>query len=211
MPVLEWMTDVVWGKPLARARMVSATGWTGAVLALLAGAAHAEEAPYAGFEAREIASLSAEDQRAILSGEGWGLALPAELNGYPGPLHVLELSAELALTEAQQAAVAAVFSSMRADAQEAGEAYVAAEAHLSRMFAAGHADLPRLGGLLQASADALTRLREVHLGAHLEVTPILTPEQRATYAQLRGYGTGAADHSGHGGHAHGDHKGHGSN
>ncbi|MFS4582478.1 hypothetical protein [Phaeobacter sp. C3_T13_0] len=42
-----------------------------------------------GFEAREIARLSEQDIDALRNGAGWSLALPAELNGFPGPSHVL--------------------------------------------------------------------------------------------------------------------------
>lgn len=48
--------------------------------------------PYSGFEAREIKSLSEQDIEELRRGGGWGLALPAELNGRPGPAHLLELS-----------------------------------------------------------------------------------------------------------------------
>ena len=51
--------------------------------------------PYAGQETRVISSLSPEDQRALRAGEGGGLAKPAELNGYPGPAHVLELELDV--------------------------------------------------------------------------------------------------------------------
>ncbi len=168
---------------------------------MLAAPAWAEQQPYAGFEAREIASLSAEDQRAILAGEGWGLALPAELNGYPGPLHVLELADALDLTDAQRAEVQAIYDAMKADAQKAGRAYVEAEAMVSHMFAAGHADPQRLEMMLQQSASALAELRAVHLAAHLAVTPMLSDAQKEIYAQMRGY-DGGHGNAGHGSHAH---------
>ena len=51
--------------------------------------------PYAGEEGREIKALSAADVDAYLTGQGMGFAKAAELNGYAGPKHVLELAAEL--------------------------------------------------------------------------------------------------------------------
>jgi hypothetical protein len=36
-----------------------------------------------------------------------GLALPAELNGYPGPIHVLELSDKLGLSAEQKSRIEA--------------------------------------------------------------------------------------------------------
>lgn len=160
--------------------------------------------PYAGQERREIASLSETDVDAILAGRGWGLAKPAELNGYPGPAHVLELAEELALSDAQRAQVQAIFNEMEAAAKTAGAAYVESEAHLTEVFRMGHASPERLDVLLAASADALARLRMVHLAAHLKVTPILNEEQKQKYARLRGYDdeTGGHGTAAHGGHSH---------
>ncbi|MCM2561855.1 hypothetical protein M8756_07310 [Lutimaribacter sp. EGI FJ00015] len=168
---------------------------------LLATPATAENPPYAGQEARDIASLSAEDQRAIMAGEGWGLALPAELNGYPGPLHVLELADALGLSDSQRTEVQAVFDAMKSDAQEAGRAYVEAEAMVSHMFRAGHANDQRLNMMLHQSAEALAALRAVHLRAHMVVTSMLSDEQEEIYAQKRGY-DGAHGGADHGTHAH---------
>ncbi|SDI76403.1 Spy/CpxP family protein refolding chaperone [Lutimaribacter saemankumensis] len=163
-------------------------------------AALAEKAPYAGMDARDIASLSQEDVDAILAGRGWGLALPAELGGYPGPLHILELADDLNLSDTQRAEVQAVYDAMKADAQKAGSAYVEAEAMLSHMFRMGHADPQRLELMLKRSSDALAELRAVHLRAHLTVTPMLTEDQKEIYARERGY-AGGHGHAGHGGHA----------
>ena len=172
-------------------------------VALALPGAAATDQPYAGQEGREIASLSEADIAALLAGEGWGLALPAELNGYPGPAHVLELTAELELSETRVARVQAIFDAMRAEAQRVGAVYVEAERHLSMMFRMGHASPGLLQAQLAASAEALAELRLVHLRAHLEVTPLLTEAQRAAYVELRGYHGdhgGQGDHSGHGGH-----------
>ena len=61
--------------------------------------------PYAGQQAREVASLSAEELRDLKAGRGMGLAKAAEVNGHPGPAHVLELADELQLTPSQRDAV----------------------------------------------------------------------------------------------------------
>ena len=44
--------------------------------------AHAQQ-PYAGFEARTIKALSDQQLADLRAGRGMGLALAAELNGYP--------------------------------------------------------------------------------------------------------------------------------
>jgi hypothetical protein len=64
--------------------------------------ADAPSAPYSGQQTRSIKALSSEDIAALLKGEGMGMAKAAELNGYPGPVHVLTLAKELKLTESQR-------------------------------------------------------------------------------------------------------------
>ncbi|MFC3612605.1 hypothetical protein ACFORG_02430 [Lutimaribacter marinistellae] len=182
--------------------MNAATAMFATALLLLCGGAQAADQPYAGQEGREIASLSAEDVAALLDGQGWGLAKPAELNGYPGPAHVLELSDALELSEAQAARVKEIFDRMKNEARALGAEYVEAEEHLSRMFRMGHANAGMLDAQLSASAEALAQLRAVHLKAHLATTPVLSEAQLTAYAKLRGY-----DGAAHGGHGHG-HGGH---
>src|SRR4051812_39523929 len=65
--------------------------------------------PYAGQDARDIKSLSAEDIAELRRGGGWGFAKAAELNGMPGPAHLLELKDQIGLTPDQVAAVQAIF------------------------------------------------------------------------------------------------------
>lgn len=194
-------------------RRVATRAWlllaaTGTVIGAVAQTASAQdaEAPYAGQQARDIASLSADDIADLRAGRGWGLALPAELNGYPGPAHVLEMGEALGLSAAQRSAVQAIFDTMQADAIDAGAAYIDAEAHLSRLFASGHASPARLDAMLEESAGALARLRDVHLAAHLETTPLLSAAQKDTYARLRGYTDDSGGAEGHGGHS--GHSGH---
>ncbi len=53
---------------------------------------------YIGQENRKIKSLSSEDIESLETGTGdafGGLAKLAELNGYPGPRHVLDLGKEV--------------------------------------------------------------------------------------------------------------------
>jgi hypothetical protein len=57
--------------------------------------------PYAGQERRSIKALSDNEVRDLAEGRGMGLARAAELNSFPGPMHVLELANELGLSEAQ--------------------------------------------------------------------------------------------------------------
>jgi hypothetical protein len=61
------------------------------ILMMIGNAAAQSAGPYAGMQARPIKALSAEQIADLKAGRGMSLALAAELNGYPGPRHVLEL------------------------------------------------------------------------------------------------------------------------
>lgn len=146
--------------------------------------------PYAGMEGRRIKALSAEDVAGLLAGRGMALALAAELNGYPGPMHVLEHAEALSLTGAQRAVAEGLRSRMLDEARTLGARIVALEEELDRLFAGGAADTGRLA-VLTASLGVLNgRLREVHLATHIAMRDALTPEQRTDYARLRGYTSG---------------------
>jgi hypothetical protein len=58
--------------------------------------------PYAGLERRAVKALGDDEIADLRAGRGMGLALAAELNGYPGPRHVLEHADALALTSEQR-------------------------------------------------------------------------------------------------------------
>jgi hypothetical protein len=53
------------------------------------------QSPYSGMQTRSIKALSEQQVADLTAGRGMGLALAAELNGYPGPFHVLELADKL--------------------------------------------------------------------------------------------------------------------
>src|ERR1044071_8236681 len=72
--------------------------------------------PYAGFETRPVKALSEQQVADLRAGRGMGLAMPAELNSYPGPMHVLEHAAALNLTAEQRERTAALIATMKAAA-----------------------------------------------------------------------------------------------
>src|SRR3712207_9323090 len=78
-------------------------------------------------EAREIKALSPQEVADLRAGRGMGLALPAELNRYPGPMHVLELADPLDLSPEQRRRMEGLVEAMRAEARPLGEAVIAAE------------------------------------------------------------------------------------
>lgn len=162
--------------------------------------------PYAGQQARDVTSLSASDLAQIEAGQGWGLAKPAELNGYPGPAHVIELATELKLTTEQRRAVEAIFNAMKAAAIEAGRLYIDAERNVDEVFRSGAATPDQLHAATMAAGERRAALRLTHLEAHISTAALLSEHQRRQYDQLRGY-TGAGGHGGH--HGHGAHQKHG--
>ncbi|MDQ3687118.1 MAG: Spy/CpxP family protein refolding chaperone [Acidobacteriota bacterium] len=160
--------------------------------------AQEQRSPYVGQEVRDIKSLSDAEVQGYLQGRGMGLAKPAELNGYPGPMHVLELSQQLQLTDDQRAATQRSFERMRAEAVRLGRLFVEKEAELNRLFGDVRADSGNLQRLVGETARLQGELRLSHLRAHLEMRSILTPQQITRYNELRGYGTGDAPHQRHG-------------
>ena len=155
---------------------------------MLVSSASIAQAPYAGMEARPIKALSEQQIADLQAGRGMGLALAAELNGYPGPSHVLELADKLDLSSDQRGQVQRLFDSMKAEAVPLGSKLIEQESNLDRQFAT-HAITPEI--LKVATAEvAMTQgaLRETRLKYHLATVRILTPDQMQRYAGLRGYG-----------------------
>jgi hypothetical protein len=116
-----------------------------------------------------------------------GLALAAELNGYPGPMHVLELAQALGLSADQHQRVQGLYDSMKAEAIAAGEQLIDREAALDRAFKERSIDAPRLAELSAAIGRMQGELRAVHLKYHLTTAELLNSEQMRRYAELRGY------------------------
>jgi Spy/CpxP family protein refolding chaperone len=159
-------------------------------LSFLASAAFAQS-PYVGMQTRPIKALSEQQVADLQAGRGMGLALAAELNGYPGPAHVLELANQLGLSGDQKARVQNLFDSMKAEALPLGAKLLDQEAALDRQFA-DHSITPQILKAETAKIGATqAELRETHLKYHLQTAQILTPDQMQRYSVLRGYGSAA--------------------
>lgn len=173
-----------------------------AALAVLTPAAAADQ-PYAALDERSIKALSDEEIADLQAGHGMGMALPAELNGYPGPRHVLDLADELSLTAEQRARTQTIYDGMQIAAKAMGAQIVAKEAALDAMFADGtvERDPQAVADLVTDIALSRGALRLLHLRAHIVTRHLLTLEQLENYAVLRGYGAPAPE--GHGQHQHG--------
>lgn len=156
---------------------------------------HAVE--YKEQEQREIKSLSFEDIESIKTGKGWGMAKPAELNGYPGPSHVLDLAEELNLSAKQYAKIKSLFVQMQEVAISVGERYLKAERRLDEAFRSKEISPNVLKELIGISAQTQAELRHVHLSTHLEMVRLLATHQISNYNQLRGYAGAPTQHHMH--------------
>ncbi|MGB5295721.1 MAG: Spy/CpxP family protein refolding chaperone [Thermoanaerobaculia bacterium] len=174
-----------------------------AMVASVTGQTAADQSPYVALEGREIKALSPEQIEGYEAGLGMGLAMAAEMNGYPGPRHVLELRDELDLTEAQIQSTERVFGAMQEAARGLGRQIVTQERELDRLFAAHDMDTSRLSERVMQVAELQGQLRAAHLLAHLEMMQVLSHEQIERYIELRGYR--AAGHQAH--HPEGGHSG----
>jgi Spy/CpxP family protein refolding chaperone len=164
-------------------------------LFLLVTATAVAQTPYAGLQTRPVKALSEQQIADLNAGRGMGLALAAELNGYPGPSHVLELADKLELSSDQRQKVQSLFDSMKAEAQPLGSKLIAQETDLDRLFASRAITTDSLKASTTAIAVTQGELRETHLKYHLSTAAILTPAQMQRYADLRGYGSsGTPEH-----------------
>lgn len=156
-------------------------------LSALAQGLHTHSSPYAGQQLREIKSLSAEDIAELEEGAGWGLAKAAELNGVPGPSHVLKMKDELRLTEDQEASTRRILGRMRDDAIEAGRKFIAGETALEVGFRERSLTSEGLKERIHEIERSRSALRYIHLAAHIEMMGVLKDDQVKLYNELRGY------------------------
>ena len=142
---------------------------------------------YAGQEKRKIKGLSNRDITELERGDGWGFAKAAELNGFPGPLHLLQMKAQLSLTPNQIERITKIYDQMKTEAVALGAKFVELERALDRAFQKGSITLTALSAHVRDISDVRAKLRTVHLSAHLTVHPLLSAKQIAAYNRLRGY------------------------
>ena len=156
-------------------------------------AAHsAAISPYAGQQTRSIKALSSAQEQDLLQGKGMELAKSAELNGYPGPMHTLELAQALALSAVQKQTSQELLDRHKADVRRIGAELVEAERALDQSFATRQITATDLTSHTDRIAQLQATLRANHLQTHLQQTALLTPHQINRYAELRGYTARAA-------------------
>ena len=121
----------------------------------------------------------------VRDGRGFGMAFPADQNGYPGPMHVLELKDRLALTAEQETRVRALLQAMFAESRPKSARLLDAEARLRSLFAGRGADEAAVRSLTAEVERARADVRLVHLLAHVKTREVLTDAQRRAYHEAR--------------------------
>jgi Spy/CpxP family protein refolding chaperone len=148
-----------------------------------AGHAHAPGAPSEG-HLRAQACLD-EFDAVVAEGRGFGMAFAADQQGYPGPMHVLELKDRLALTAEQESRVRALLHAMFAESRPKSARLLDAEKRLRALFAGGGADEATVRAATADVERARAEVRLVHLLAHLKTRELLTDAQRRAYHEAR--------------------------
>jgi hypothetical protein len=145
--------------------------------------------PYPEGRSAEILGLTQREVDDLREGRGMGLARAAELNGYPGPRHVLEAAeaGQLALRPAQVAAVREVFDGMSRETRRLGASLLEEERSLESAFRRGSVVEGEMRERVNRIAGLLGEIRTAHLRAHLATRALLSEAQVRRYQQIRGY------------------------
>lgn len=133
----------------------------------------------------DLRHLEQGQLQGLLSGAGMGQAKAAELNGYPGPKHAIELSRELALTPAQVDQLRDLKTETIARAMALGRQVVEEEKLLQQVFAAGRIDTGKLDQVVTRISMLRGQVRFIHLSAHLRAAELMTAQQVEKYQALR--------------------------
>ena len=136
-----------------------------------------------GHQAAEACAV--EFDKVVGEGRGFGLAFAADQNGYPGPMHVLELTDRLGLTADQEAKAQVLVQAMFAESKPKSARLLEAEAKLRRLFADRAADDAAVRAAVGEVERARSAVRLVHLLTHLKTRELLTEEQRRIYHEAR--------------------------
>lgn len=169
-----------------------------AAASLLTVPAQAQHQAHAGEQGRDIKALSPDEVKQYLSGAGMGYAKAAELNRFPGPMHVLELADELRLSTTQRVEVKELMDAHKVEARAIGAKLVDSERAVDELFRSGRVDQEALARAVRAAAALAGEYRLSHLETHRRVRTWLTADQVARYDELRGY----AKPAGEGAHRH---------
>ena len=147
---------------------------------------------YIGQENEIIKSLSSEDIESLETGTGdafGSMTKLAELNGHPGPRHILDLGKELGLTTVEKEYIIIIYNDMKREALISGQEILQIEKTANKLFANKSISDSELQRLIIKSAENYGKLRYIHLTTHLKIMDILSQEQIILYNTLRDYNT----------------------
>jgi Spy/CpxP family protein refolding chaperone len=159
-------------------------------LATTAGAQHPGHGAHQGHTGggdghRAAQTCATEFDQVVAEGRGFGMAFAADQNGYPGPLHIIELRERLALTPDQVAKAEALMRAMFDESRPKSARLLSAEARLRRLFADGAANEAAVRTVVAEVERARSDVRLVHLLTHLRARDVLTESQRRLYHDMR--------------------------
>src|SRR6266849_556208 len=126
-----------------------------------------------------VKALSDQQIADLKAGRGMGFALAAEVNGYPGPSHVLEFADVLQLSDKQRSRTTALLEAMKAETIPLGERIIAAETSLDRLFAERRVTRASLDAAISTIGTTQGELRAAHLRYHLSMIEVLSTAQIA--------------------------------
>jgi Spy/CpxP family protein refolding chaperone len=134
----------------------------------------------------DLAQMCAtEFEKNIGEGRGFGMAFVADQQGYPGPLHVLELKHRLQLTPEQETKAQALLTAMFAESRPKSAQLLDAERRLRTLFADGKADEASVRTAVAEVERARSDVRMVHLLFHLKTRDLLSDDQQRVYREAR--------------------------
>lgn len=135
-------------------------------------------------------SMTVEERKGYISGEGAGEGRPAETFGYPSPKRVLELEKELNLTTEQKSRISEIYMRMKRDGSFYGKRIVAEELALDNFFRTGQLDWAALANRVEKVGNLKWKFRTTHFAAHFKTRQVLTPEQVIKFQELRAADSG---------------------
>jgi hypothetical protein len=145
--------------------------------------------PYRDQQFTRLRGMTDREANDLREGRGMGLARAAELNGYPGPRHVLDAveAGHLTLSSEQVAVVRRLFDQMSREARRLGAALLDEERALETAFGRGTVTEAEMRDRVRRIAVLLGEVRAVHLQAHLATRALMSEAQIRRYQQIRGY------------------------
>ena len=151
----------------------------------VASAQHGHDGAGGGDGHRAAQRCQSEFEAVIADGRGFGLAFAADQEGYPGPLHVLELKDHLRLSGDQEREMRELMDAMFTRSRPASARLLAAERRLRALFAERTADEVSVRRAVADVERIRSEVRSIHLLTHLKTRDLLTDEQRRLYHAAR--------------------------